>query len=189
MTRKVITFVTGNVKKLEEFTAILGSSFPHQVVSSGLDLPEYQGSPEEVVTEKCREAARRVAGPVVVEDTSLCFTALGGLPGPYIKWFLKSLGPDGLPRLIADWEDKSAQAVCMFGYSEGAGQEVVVFTGRTAGTIVTPRGPRDFGWDPVFQPEGFNQTYAELDKAVKNSISHRGRALECLKQHFAGAGS
>ena len=99
-----------------------------QVVSSGLDLPEYQGSPEEVVTEKCREAARRVAGPVVVEDTSLCFTALGGLPGPYIKWFLKSLGPDGLPRLIADWEDKSAQAVCMFGYSEGAGQEVACTT-------------------------------------------------------------
>ena len=80
-----------------------------------------------------------------------------------------------------------------------------MFTGRTAGTIVTPRGPRDFGWDPVFQvlhppycsalhctllqPDGFNQTYAELDKAVKNSISHRGRALECLKQHFAGAGS
>ena len=83
--------------------------------------------------------------------------------------------------------------------------QVLVFTGRTAGTIVSPRGPRDFGWDPVFQvlhstcrtvfyckllqPDGFNQTYAELDKAVKNSISHRGRALECLKQHFAGAGS
>ena len=119
MSRKVITFVTGNAKKLEEFQAILGSSFPHSLVSRDVDLPEYQGSPEDVVREKCREAARRIAGPVIVEDTSLGFTALGGLPGVYIKWFLKNLGPDGLPRLIADWEDKTASAVCMFGYSEG----------------------------------------------------------------------
>ena len=119
MSQKVITFVTGNAKKLEEFRAILGSSFPHSLISRDVDLPEYQGSPEEVVREKCREAARRIAGPVIVEDTSLGFTALGGLPGVYIKWFLKNLGPDGLPRLIADWDDKTASAVCMFGYSEG----------------------------------------------------------------------
>ena len=119
MSQKVITFVTGNAKKLEEFKAILGTSFPHSLVSRDVDLPEYQGSPEEVVREKCREAARRIAGPVIVEDTSLGFTALGGLPGVYIKWFLKNLGPDGLPRLIADWDDKTASAVCMFGYSEG----------------------------------------------------------------------
>ena len=119
MSQKVITFVTGNAKKLEEFKAILGSSFPHSLVSRDVDLPEYQGTPEEVVREKCREAARHIAGPVIVEDTSLGFTALGGLPGVYIKWFLKNLGPDGLPRLIADWEDKTASAVCMFGYSEG----------------------------------------------------------------------
>ena len=91
MSKKVITFVTGNAKKLEEVRAILGSQFPHSLVSRDLDLPEYQGSPEEVVREKCREAARRVAGPVIVEDTSLGFTALGGLPGVYIKWFLKEV--------------------------------------------------------------------------------------------------
>ena len=58
MPKKVITFVTGNAKKLEEFKSILGTQFPHTVVSNGLDLPEYQGTPVEVVTEKCREAAR-----------------------------------------------------------------------------------------------------------------------------------
>ena len=58
MAGKVITFLTGNNKKLEEFKSILGTEFPHTVVSNGLDLPEYQGTPEEVVTEKCREAAR-----------------------------------------------------------------------------------------------------------------------------------
>lgn len=185
MSGKVITFVTGNAKKLEEFRAILGTQFPHSLVSKDVDLPEYQGSPEEVVREKCREAARRISGPVIVEDTSLGFTALGGLPGVYIKWFLKSLGPDGLPRLIKDWDDKSAEARCMFGYSEGADQEVTVFEGVTPGTIVNPpRGKRDFGWDPVFQPNGFEVTYAEMESDTKNSISHRGKALEKLKAFF-----
>jgi inosine triphosphate pyrophosphatase len=178
---KTITFVTGNAKKLEEFVAILGTTFPHKVVSKSLDLPEYQGTPEEVCREKCKEASRRIPGPVIVEDTCLCFNALKGLPGPYIKWFLESLGADGLPRLISDWEDKSAYALCMFGYCEGDGKEVHIFEGRTAGKIVTPRGARDFGWDPVFQPDGFEMTYAELDKDVKNSISHRGRSLEKVK--------
>jgi len=182
---KTITFVTGNAKKLEEFIAILGTSFPHKVISQKVDLPEYQGTPEEVVREKCLEAARRIQGPVIVEDTCLCFNALGGLPGPYIKWFLESLGPDGLPRLIADWDDKSGAALCMFGYSEGKDEEVKVFEGRTEGTIVNPpRGPRNFGWDPIFQPDGYTQTYAELDSGIKNSISHRGRALNKLKDYF-----
>ena len=51
--------------------------------------------------------------------------------------------------------------------------EPVVFVGRTEGRIVPARGPTDFGWDPVFEADGFGQTYAEMDKEVKNSISHR----------------
>jgi len=186
MSSKTITFVTGNAKKLEEFVAILGSNFPHKVVSSPVDLPEYQGSSEEVTREKCREAARQVRGPVIVEDTSLCFNALGGLPGPYIKWFLKNLGPDGLPRLIADFEDKTADAVCIFGYSDGGSgvQDVTLFEGRTPGQIVSPKGPRDFGWDPCFQPQGYNVTYAEMEKSEKNKISHRSKALAKLKDFF-----
>jgi len=184
-TKKTITFVTGNAKKLEEFVAILGTGFPHKVVSSAIDLPEYQGSPADVAREKCREAARRLRSPVIVEDTSLCFGALGGLPGPYVKWFLKNLGPEGLPRLIADFDDKSADAVCIFGYSSGDDDEVILFEGRTSGQIVgPPRGPRDFGWDPCFMPTGYEVTYAEMDKVVKNTISHRSKALEKLKAHF-----
>ena len=81
MSRKTLTFVTGNAKKLEEFVAILGSNFPYEVVSQKIDLPEYQGTPEEICIEKCREAAKIVKGPVITEDTCLCFNALGGLPG------------------------------------------------------------------------------------------------------------
>ena len=55
----------------------------------------------------------------MVEDTSLCFNAYGGLPGPYIKWFLKSLGHEGLNTMLAGFEDKSAYAQCIFAYSTG----------------------------------------------------------------------
>nr|XP_016509730.1 PREDICTED: inosine triphosphate pyrophosphatase-like [Nicotiana tabacum] len=88
-----VTFVTGNAKKLEEVRAILGQSIPFQ--SLKLDLPELQGEPEDISKEKARIAAKEVNGPVLVEDTCLCFNALKGLPGPYIKWFLQKIGHEG----------------------------------------------------------------------------------------------
>ncbi|XP_006929971.1 inosine triphosphate pyrophosphatase isoform X3 [Leopardus geoffroyi] len=126
-----------------------------------------------------------VQGPVLVEDTCLCFNALGGLPGPYIKWFLEKLKPEGLHQLLAGFEDKSAYALCTFALSTGDPSEPVrLFRGRTSGRIVVPRGCRDFGWDPCFQPDGYEQTYAEMPKAEKNTISHRFRALLELQKYF-----
>lgn len=78
---KPITFVTGNAKKLEELVAILGEKFPRKVVSRKIDLPELQGEIDEIALKKCKEAAKQVDGPVLVEDTCLCFDALEGLPG------------------------------------------------------------------------------------------------------------
>lgn len=150
-----------------------------------VDLPELQGEVDEISRLKCKEAARIVKGPVIVEDTCLCFNALKGLPGPYIKWFLDKLGPEGLYKLLAGWEDKSAVAVCTFAYSPGGeNNDVILFQGKTHGTIVEPRGSRDFGWDPCFQPDGYDQTYAEMPKEEKNKISHRYRALDKLRTYF-----
>jgi inosine triphosphate pyrophosphatase len=88
-----IAFVTGNAKKAEEVAAILGSSFPFEVVRMDVDLPELQGTPDHVAADKARVAAQKLRRPVLVEDTSLNFTAWGGnLPGVYIKWFLHDLG-------------------------------------------------------------------------------------------------
>ncbi|XP_041973050.1 inosine triphosphate pyrophosphatase [Aricia agestis] len=183
--RTALTFVTGNIKKLEEVRAILGTTFPFEVISHKLDLPELQGEIDEVSIKKCQEASLRLKKPVFIEDTCLCFNALGGLPGPYIKWFLEKLKPEGLNKLLTGWEDKSAEAVCTFAYSSGEpNSEVLLFKGITKGTIVPPRGSRDFGWDCVFQPEGYNKTYGELSKEEKNKISHRYRALDKLRQHF-----
>ncbi|XP_033642863.1 inosine triphosphate pyrophosphatase-like [Asterias rubens] len=178
-----LVFVTGNAKKLEEVIAILGDKF--NVTSRSIDLPEFQGEPDDISVAKCKEAVKHVKGPVIVEDTCLCFNALGGMPGPYIKWFLSKLGPSGLHRLLTDWTDKSAYALCTFAYSSGNLEDPVqLFRGKTPGLIVSPRGPTSFGWDPCFQPDGFTQTYAEMESSTKNSISHRGKALQALAEHF-----
>lgn len=184
MSQRTLTFVTGNIKKLEEVRAILGNTFPLEVINYKLDLPELQGEIDEVSIKKCQEAARELKRPVFIEDTSLCFNALKGLPGPYIKWFLEKLKPEGLHNLLTGWEDKSAEAVCTFAYSSGENNEVVIFQGITKGTIVSPRGSRDFGWDCVFQPIGYDKTYGELQKEEKNKISHRYKALDKLRNYF-----
>ncbi|XP_067563747.1 inosine triphosphate pyrophosphatase isoform X4 [Pseudorca crassidens] len=82
-----------------------------------------------------------VQGPVLVEDTCLCFNALGGLPGPYIKWFLEKLKPEGLHQLLAGFQDKSAYALCTFALSTGDPSEPVrLFRGRTSCISSTPSG-------------------------------------------------
>ncbi|KAK1770662.1 inosine triphosphate pyrophosphatase [Phialemonium atrogriseum] len=178
--RHNVNFITGNANKLREVKAILEPAI--QVGSQELDLIEIQGTVEEVTLDKCRRAADLIEGPVLVEDTCLCFNALNGLPGPYIKWFLTSLGHEGLNNLLAAYEDKSARAVCTFAYSPGPGHEPLLFQGVTEGRIVPARGPGHFGWDPVFEYEG--KTYAEMDKVEKNKISHRFKALEKLQAWF-----
>ncbi|RDX60641.1 Inosine triphosphate pyrophosphatase, partial [Mucuna pruriens] len=166
-----VTFVTGNAKKLEEVRAILGNSIPFQ--SLKLDLPELQGEPEDISKEKARMAALQVNGPVLVEDTCLCFNALKGLPG--------------LNNLLMAYDDKSAYALCVFSFAAGPDSEPITFSGKTLGKIVPPRGPNDFGWDPIFEPDGYDQTYAQMPKEEKNKISHRSKSLALVKSHFAEA--
>lgn len=103
------------------------------------------------------------------------------LPGPYIKWFLEKTGHDGLNNLLAAYEDKSAYAQTIFAFCAGPGQEALTFDGRVPGKIVPARGPPDFGWDPVFLPDGYTETYAEMSKDVKTGMSHRTRSLTLLQ--------
>lgn len=85
-TPREVNFITGNANKLSEVRAIL-EPVNIAVRSQALDLPEIQGTLEAVTREKCRVAADLVGGPVLVEDTCLCFDALNGLPGPYMYVF------------------------------------------------------------------------------------------------------
>jgi inosine triphosphate pyrophosphatase len=196
--RKVLplAFVTGNANKLKETSAILGDAVP-SLTSLKIDLPELQGEPTDISREKCKLAAAQANCPVIVEDTCLCFNALEGLPGPYIKWFLDKLGHNGLNKMLAGFEDKSAYALCTFSFCRSPADEPVTFVGKCPGRIVPARGPTNFGWDPIFEPEeqpasdaasgsvAAPLTFAEMSKDFKNSISHRSRALAQLKEYLA----
>ncbi len=195
MPPRTVYFITGNLNKLKEVNAILNSmckntDSPISLIHRKLDLPELQGDPVSIAEEKCRVASCRVMGPVIVEDTSLCFNSMGGLPGPYVKDFLEKLGPENLALMLSGYGDKSVNAQCLFTFCEGPGEKVQVFKGITKGRIVSPpRGKRTFGWDCIFEPlqeelkgmagesDYHGLTYAELPTEVKNKISHRYKAV------------
>lgn len=186
----IITFVTGNQNKLKEVIAILSTDSAdnrvgnYTITNKSLDLLEIQGTINEVTIHKAKSAAEALNGPVLVEDTCLGFDAMNDLPGPYIKWFVQSIGLTGLVKMLNQFPDKSAKAICTFGYCKGPNEPVELFQGITEGTIVDSRGPTNFGWDSIFEPKGFDQTYAEMDKLVKNTISHRFRALDKLRDYL-----
>ncbi|KAI0690849.1 inosine triphosphate pyrophosphatase-like protein [Cytidiella melzeri] len=179
-----LVFVTGNRMKLQEVRYILSKNADIELTSQDLDVPEIQGTTQEVAIEKCRKAAEILQGPCITEDTALCFEALNGLPGPYIKHFMKSLGLDGLNTLLEGFPSKKATAVCTFAYSAGPKTEPIVFEGRVDGTIVPPRGVEMFGWNPIFEVEDTQKTFAEMSDEEKNAISHRYRALEKLTAYL-----
>ncbi|RKL32860.1 hypothetical protein BFJ72_g10360 [Fusarium proliferatum] len=172
-----INLITGNANKIADIKAILAPA-GIAVRNQSLDLPEIQGSIEEITIAKCRRAAEMVRGQVVVDDTALCFNAINGMPGPYIKFFLEALGPEKLHLLLAGFSDKTAEAVATIGYCQGPGNEPVLFQGRIDGTIVPARGVMRYGWQTCFQPDGVVLTLAEMPDEEKHKISHLGIALQ-----------
>ncbi|MCP9258552.1 Inosine triphosphate pyrophosphatase [Dirofilaria immitis] len=127
------------------------------IENKDIDLPEYQGEPSEIARLKCLAASQQLQRP--------------------------NLKTDGLYKLLAGFEDKTAYAQCIFAYCEDPSKPILLFEGRTNGRIVEPRGEANFGWDPCFEPEGFSQTYAEMGSMVKNTISHRSKALAQLMKY------
>jgi XTP/dITP diphosphohydrolase len=173
-------FVTTNEHKRREVQEILGVALE----SADLDLPEIQAiDPAEVATEKAR-AAREALGdtdlPILVEDSGLMVDAWGGFPGALTKWLMQSVGNEGLLRLLAPGEDRSARAVCVAALADADG-EVHTFRGEVRGTLASgPRGEGGFGYDPVFVPGWSSMTYAEMGEG-KNADSHRARAFRSVR--------
>ncbi len=181
-------FVTSNPNKAREAAEILGV----ELRNVALDLPEPQAlDVAEVVVAKAA-AAREALGypdpPVLVEDSGLVIEAWNGLPGALTRWFLESVGNEGLLRMLPGEEDRSARAVCAVAVA--AGGSTRVFTGVVEGSIAhQPRGSGGFGWDRIFVPYGHTKTYAELG-AKKHEDSHRTRAFEAVREALrAGSGA
>ncbi|MBP6882462.1 MAG: non-canonical purine NTP pyrophosphatase [Candidatus Levybacteria bacterium] len=168
-----ITFITGNQAKVEWLRRHITTPVDHQK----LDIPEIQSLElKEVVKYKAEEAFRQLQLPLLVEDTSLRFTALGRLPGPLIKWFLDELGTEGLCKLLDSYDDRTAVAEVVYGLHTG--QEVVLFGATVHGRIAnSPRGANGFGWDNAFIPEGSEKTWGEMNQEEQNNTSLRETAI------------
>jgi inosine triphosphate pyrophosphatase len=178
----MITFVTGNIKKLTELTAVLPAEL--DITHQKLDLDEIQSLDlHEIIAHKLRQAYAAVHGPVMVEDISAGLASLNGLPGPFIKFYHQKLGEDALYKV--GQKDDTVTVQCTMGYYDG--KKEIIVDGIMRGTIVSPRGESAFGFDPVIQPEGYNKTLAELGPSIKNQISHRRKAVDAmvvaLKEH------
>lgn len=176
-----LTFVTGNKGKLEELKMILGDKI--QLDNEKIDLTEIQGTPQNISIVKGKEAYKLLKKPVLIEDTSLIFNALNGMPGPYIKWFYDSIGNEGLYKLLNGFEDKTAYALCILCIVYSETEDPILIEGKCNGIITAPSiGTKGFGWDNIFQPDGYNETFADLDQDIKNKISHRAIALDKFKK-------
>ncbi|MBS3164372.1 non-canonical purine NTP pyrophosphatase [Candidatus Woesearchaeota archaeon] len=172
-----LAFVTGSANKLKEAREILA---PIVIEQLALEVPELQGEPEEIARAKVHVAYQQARVDLFVEDTSLHCQALKGLPGPYVKHFIGKLGAEGLWQILSAFPERRAVARTVVGFVIRG--KVGIAAGEVSGTIVAPRGTSAFGFDPIFQPEGEKRTYAEMSAAEKNSISHRRKALEMLRQ-------
>ncbi len=174
-----LVFVTSNLGKLREAEAVLGIALEHHA----LDLDELQSLDlAEVVRHKAAAAFERLGRPVLVEDTGLELAALGGFPGPLVKFLLASVGPEGISAIARCFSNDGAVARCVACAADGG--RTVFGVGAVPGRIAdAPRGRLGFGWDSVFVPDaGDGRTYAEMPEADKNAISHRRLAFADLRQ-------
>ncbi|MGM5481938.1 MAG: RdgB/HAM1 family non-canonical purine NTP pyrophosphatase [Nanobdellota archaeon] len=169
-----LVFITGNMNKAREVKQILKD---FEIGVENLNLVEIQGSSDEIIKRKLADAKHAFGGGVFVEDTALVLDSLKGLPGPYIKDFLKNISLEGLYKLANIYNNPKAIAQCFVGYIDKSGT-THIFKGETKGTIVKPRVKSNFGWDPIFLPDGFEKTFSEMSSNEKNMVSHRKKAFE-----------
>lgn len=154
-----VVFVTGNQNKADYLSKLIGLELDYKKI----DLDEIQSLDlKEIVKHKVIQAYEKIKKPVLVEDVSLEFKALGQLPGPFIKFFIEQMRGEDLCRLV-DGKDRDAVAKCVFGYYDG--QEIKLFQGSLAGKIANkPAGENGFGWDKIFIPEGYEITRAQMNE-------------------------
>jgi XTP/dITP diphosphohydrolase len=192
MTRRIepgsrLVLATHNPGKVVELEALL-SPYAVSVVSAGaLGLPEpAETEPDFAGNARLKALAATASGlPALADDSGFCVAALGGAPGVLsARW----AGPDkdfaaAMVRVRhetgegADDRAWFVSALCL----AWPGGETATFLGRAEGRMVwPPRGDHGFGYDPMFVPAGYDQTYGEMDPAEKHAISHRARAMAQL---------
>lgn len=176
MKLKDLVVVTSNKGKLFEINNILGT---HHKLSK-IEVPEIQSLDlNEVIKAKAKGAYEIIKKPVMVEDVGVQIKSLGGLPGPFIKFFLKTIGTQGIINLIGTEKNATVtEAVAIYD-----GKTMHIFKGSVSGIIADKdRGEHGFGFDRIFIPTGYKKTYSEMSDELKNRISHRAKALAKVKK-------
>lgn len=169
-----VRFITSNRGKFEELREI-GKNFGVEVEWVEMEYLEPQGSDLEFVAMKSAETlSDEVEPPFFIEDSGLFIDALKGFPGVYSSFVFKTIGNEGILKLMEGVEDRKARFVCVIAFSNGS--EVRTFTGEVEGAIAPEmRGNWGFGYDPIFEVNG--RTFAEMGEE-KNELSHRRKAAE-----------
>ncbi|MFN3479404.1 MAG: XTP/dITP diphosphatase [Thermodesulfovibrionales bacterium] len=188
-----IVLATRNRKKLEEMQRLL-EGIPVRLYTLD-DFPECPEVAEDEITFegnaiKKAIAVSRCTGKIAVSDDSgLEVYALGGAPGVYSARYAGERADDraNIEKLLSemkDIKDRRARFVCVIALAN-PDDKVEVFDGYVEGTIgYEPLGEKGFGYDPVFFPKGFNKTFAEMEAIEKDKLSHRGKALERLRDYI-----
>jgi XTP/dITP diphosphohydrolase len=193
-----IVFATNNPHKLKEIQSLLGDHFRLQSLNeigfSG-DIPEEKTTLEENALDKARFIFEKYACPCFADDTGLEVEALKGEPGVYSARYAGSLKEYGteekrsaanisklLARLSGN-QNRNARFRTVIAYIDGKDEHL--FEGIVNGSIIdVRRGAEGFGYDPVFVPEGYKDTFAEMPLAEKNKISHRARAFSKFVEYM-----
>jgi len=177
---------TGNSHKTGEIRAMLGAGYDISDLKSHPELPSVEESGTtflENATLKAVEISKRVPGLVLSDDSGLEVDALDGAPGVYSSRYAGEDGNDSAnnTKLLHELDgvgDRTARFRCVMVLAEN-GKVLVSFDGAVEGHIIHQlHGQGGFGYDPLFMPDGFTQTFAQLGEDIKNGFSHRARALD-----------
>ncbi len=164
--------ITHNVHKFEEMKKVIPS-----LEMVNMEYPEIQADTlEDVIEFSLNDLAGKIEGNFIIDDSGLFIHSLNDFPGVYSAYVFKTLGNRGILRLMEGMEDRSATFKTVIGLRiEGQNFK---FVGLCHGRIATEeRGTNGFGYDPIFIPEGYERTFAEMSTQEKNKVSHRGRAI------------
>jgi len=191
-----LVVATRNRHKTGEIQHILGPEFKVADLGAHPDVSEIRESGtsfEENATLKAVAASRRLPALVIADDSGLEVDALGGAPGIYSARYAGANATDRnkidkllseLERVRATDDRRCARFRCVVGLAR-YGDLLGTFEGTAEGRIAaTPRGESGFGYDPIFVPDGFEQTFGELPTEVKNTISHRAKAIGALRDRL-----
>lgn len=176
---KDFIFITSNQYKADYLAKWLGMPVSHQK----LDIDEIQSLDlRQVAEHKARQAYDIIKKPVLVEDVSLIFTAMGRLPGTLVRWFLEELDVEGLCRLGNTYEDKRAEASIVYALYDG--RTLQLFEGQKSGRISPGPSGDGFGWNNLFIPDGWDKTYGEMTEEEFKESSHRYFAIVKLRNYL-----